>query len=610
MNQGNLHPMKYRIISLFSLLGILAFLQSCALVPQQLVKKVETRSRDSTVYLKSHSGKPEILGSGFFVDKDKIATNIHVVGQPGPIFAKLRSKETVLAFTIKGIAAFDVKNNLVILQLSDEGTPLPIGDSDTVHIDESVTVTGYTNGKFNAKTGTIDSIEKSDKWFWMKVATTEQSSGGPVLNKQGEVIGINVGYGDDFHNYVIPSNALKVLLAKTVLQEPLVEWQKREYIRAEVHNFQGEQKLDVKEYKNAIDEFGETITLNPEHFRASYRRGVAKFYRNDYAGALDDSTHAIKLNPKYARAYKGRCIMLCKLGDIELERGDKETARKFYFEGIGEFDKYIQLNKSDTVHASAAHKDYKLGRNSTVRVMSVSGRFAAGSGFFVDTDMIATNIHNVSRQGLKFVKLTDKKTIWEVTGVTAFNVDHDLVILKINGEGIPLPIGNSNLIRKGQLVVAVGYPDGKYKVTTGKVKAIRNSDKWISTTAKIAKGNSGGPLLNDNGKVIGINTRGDKYSASPSNILTELLESSKTVEPLSIWQKRDHIRACAYYFEGESKYFEGGFNKAIELFDKAILHNPNFLLAYRYRGYAKKALGYTDNADKDFKKARELESKK
>ena len=118
--------MKYSIKSLFILLVIFGFILSCAQAPQQVAENTLAptenlaikKAEGSTVLLVSRNGKSEPLGSGFFVDKDKIATNIHVVAQPGPIFAKLSDKEQTIS--IEGVAAYDVKNNLVILKLSGE----------------------------------------------------------------------------------------------------------------------------------------------------------------------------------------------------------------------------------------------------------------------------------------------------------------------------------------------------------------------------------------------------------------------------------------------------------------------------------------------------------
>ena len=684
--------MKYRIITFLSLLVTLGFLLSCAQTPQQIAEKTldpttdiaTQKAKDSTVRLVSRVGKSKTLGSGFFVDTDKIATTIHVVAQPGPIFVKLSGKERTLA--VKGIAAFDVKNNLVILKLSGEGTPLPLGNSDAVQTNESVSVVGYPYRQYEAAVGAIDSIQKSDKWFRMKIATPRGTSGGPMLNSKGQVIGINVGYGDDTHSYAIPSGALKELLSQSESLELLKEWRKRNHVRAEVHHSQGVAKFAAEGHKNAIVDFDKAIELNPEHVRAYYKRGKAKYHINDYVGAIDDCTHAIKLNPEHARAYNGRgvakiklgdsklddgdeekarylyqeaiddgtqaitidpkdagfysnrgvakfklgesksdgrdakkarhlyqeaiadltqaikidpdnaraynnrSVVRCKLGDTESAHGDAKKARRLYYEGIADYDKSIQLKYPED-DALIARIESEKGRASTVRVTcwsGVSNKISSGSGFFVDTDKIATNIHVIDGPGPVFAKLMDKETIWEVVGVIAFDVEYDLIVLKLSGEGTPLPLGNSDVVQRGEPVVAVGYPGGKYKVTTGNVHGIRNSDKLLGTTAEISNGNSGGPLLNDKGKVIGINTRSEKYSfAVPSNILKELLTRPVSPEPLTQWQKQDLIRAYAHHGEGENRFDAGDYAKAIINFDNAILHNPKYIRAYNWRGRAK-----------------------
>ncbi len=201
----------------------------------------------------------------------------------------------------------------------------------------------------------------------------------------------------------------------------------------------------------------------------------------------------------------------------------------------------------------------------------------------------------------------DKETIYEVVGVTAFDVEYDLVVLELSGEGTPLPLGDSNKVQIGDPVVAVGYPSGKYKVTAGNVHGIRNSDNLIGTTAKISVGNSGGPLLNDKGEVIGINSRTGKYSlAVPSNILKALLTRTGSPEPLAQWQKRDKIQASVYYREGEARFNDGEYTKAITHFDNAILHNPKHVYAYNWRGRAKYQLGKSKAEQGDVSEAQKL----
>ena len=102
------------------------------------------------------------------------------------------------------------------------------------------------------------------------------------------------------------------------------------------------------------------------------------------------------------------------------------------------------------------------------------------AAFFVAPDKIATNIHVVAHPGPVFIKSPDKKNIWTVEGVTAFDVKNDLALLKIAGEdGTSSLLGDSDAVGVGDTVIATGYPGGTYKVTKGVVHRVRSNDKWL-----------------------------------------------------------------------------------------------------------------------------------
>ena len=90
-----------------------------------------------------------------------------------------------------------------------------------------------------------------------------------------------------------------------------------------------------------------------------------------------------------------------------------------------------------------------------------------GSGFFVGKNLIATNIHVVAGTTSVSGKLIETQTEFVVEGVAAFDPKNDLVILKIVGEGTPFPLGDSNLVKSGDIVQAIGYPNRKYTLTEG-----------------------------------------------------------------------------------------------------------------------------------------------
>ena len=238
----------------------------------------------------------------------------------------------------------------------------------------------------------------------------------------------------------------------------------------------------------------------------------------------------------------------------------------------------------------------------------IEGEFGVASGFFVDRDKIVTNIHVVAYPGVIFASAFDKKTIWTVEGITAFDAKNDLVILKVAGEGVPFPLADSDTVKIGDTIIAVGYPDGKYKMTKGRIYRMRSNDKWIQMRIKLSGGNSGGPVQNSQGQVIGIVSGVETpYSyAIPSNALRVLLTRSGPIEPLTQWRKRGQIRAYYFSVQGQTKYIDNRYDEAITDFDKAIKLNPKKGDAYYNRGLAKFRLGEIQFARGDAEKAQAL----
>ena len=135
----------------------------------------------------------------------------------------------------------------------------------------------------------------------------------------------------------------------------------------------------------------------------------------------------------------------------------------------------------ETFEKAAVPTATDRAKESTVRIVggNLSG-LGVGTGFFVDKDKIVTNVHVVSQPGLYFAKLIDKGPVWGIEGVTAFDIKNDLVVLKIAGEGTPLPLGKSDTVQIGELVATVGFPDGKYSVTEGTIHSIWQKKQMVS----------------------------------------------------------------------------------------------------------------------------------
>jgi serine protease Do len=150
-------------------------------------------------------------------------------------------------------------------------------------------------------------------------------------------------------------------------------------------------------------------------------------------------------------------------------------------------------------------------------------RRGAGTGFIIDPDgSILTNEHVIDGMERIIVKLSDGRSLrGRVIGA---DPDTDIALVKIDGQqGLPVaPLGDSSTLRMGEWVCAIGNPLGyEHTVTVGVVSYVGRKlfdaslDNYIQTDAAINFGNSGGPLINSRGAVIGINAA---ISSRASNI--------------------------------------------------------------------------------------------
>ena len=138
-----------------------------------------------------------------------------------------------------------------------------------------------------------------------------------------------------------------------------------------------------------------------------------------------------------------------------------------------------------------------------------------GSGFIISADgYVLTNHHVVDGADEVKVTLPDRREL--TAKVVGSDQQYDVALLKVEAKGLPtVRIGNSASLKPGQWVVAIGSPLGlDHSVTAGIVSAVGRSASaeqryvpFIQTDVAINQGNSGGPLLNTRGEVVGINSQ-------------------------------------------------------------------------------------------------------
>lgn len=206
--------------------------------------------------------------------------------------------------------------------------------------------------------------------------------------------------------------------------------------------------------------------------------------------------------------------------------------------------------------ASPAVVEINVVQPTFSRFRSAVPQQSQGSGFLVDAEgHIFTNYHVVQDAATISVTLWDGQTLdAQIAGTSPAD---DLALLKVDPQAVkgitPLPLGDSGAAKPGQMAIALGSPFGlENTITVGVVSGVNRSRSsvlgrpitgMIQTDASLNPGNSGGPLLNSRGEVIGINTAIEASAsgatgvgfAVPVNtakdVLAQLLQSTTVKRP-------------------------------------------------------------------------------
>lgn len=175
-----------------------------------------------------------------------------------------------------------------------------------------------------------------------------------------------------------------------------------------------------------------------------------------------------------------------------------------------------QIPKTDTKSLEDIVED---AENAIFRIDALEQGISKGfgTGFFVNSSGVGVSNYHVLSPGSQWQIKLKNGEVYEVTEVLESNKDLDYVIFTTNAQNVSfLPIA-SQLPRKGQDIFVIGNPQGfEFSVTKGIVSGIRNynssegivseGDDYIQIDAPISSGNSGGPVFNMNGEVVGITT--------------------------------------------------------------------------------------------------------
>ncbi len=247
-----------------------------------------------------------------------------------------------------------------------------------------------------------------------------------------------------------------------------------------------------------------------------------------------------------------------------------------------------------------------------------------GTGFIVDKQgIIITNFHVLFGAQNPFIKLKDSRS-YPLNKVIYKDTLRDLIILKIEPQKdlTSLTLGDSDNLSIGEKVYCIGNPVGlEFSLSDGLLSGIRTYDnlKYLQFSAPISNGNSGSPLLNSSGEVIGLVTFGltalhldvpiaqNLNFALASNEIKPYLNLSTQLPTLKEIISQAKSSERYYLFKGNEAYLQKNYSQAIDYFNQAIQLNPNLAVAYTKRGNVYYELGNLNQALQDYNKAIQLD---
>jgi regulator of sirC expression with transglutaminase-like and TPR domain len=200
------------------------------------------------------------------------------------------------------------------------------------------------------------------------------------------------------------------------------------------------------------------------------------------------------------------------------------------------------------------------------------------------------------------------------TEIVGVDVERDVLIAKLESvDKFPsIPLGNSDNIKVGEKIYAIGSPMGlENTISEGLVSGYRTSvgeleKAFIQITASLSPGSSGGAVLNSKGELIGISNMGLRGGQN-LNFAIPINEVQNVT--LGSYTDKMKMDALNYFYQGKNLYEQGNNEEALTYYTKFLEVFPNDHKGYNYRGLVYVARKKYPEAIKDFSKAIQLDAK-
>lgn len=309
-----------------ALILILCALASAAFAQGEALPELVRRIKPSAVAIETFNSRGEKLarGSGFFTAPDRVVTNRHVI--EGAYRAEIHMANGNV-YPVKGVLAVDGEGDIALLQVDvPAGVVAPLEVVRTTPQEgESVVVIGNPFGLEGSVSNGIVSAVRDIPNFGRIIQITAPispgSSGSPVVNMRGQVIGIatlQVSEGQSL-NFAIPSDRIVQLKPAqvTTLAETVAGTRRNKRANAERFYMQGLGFLARDDYQRALPYFEKAADQDPDYAEAWYQTGFCYGMLGRHADSLRASKQVVRLRPEWSATYTNMGASYFALGQYK-----------------------------------------------------------------------------------------------------------------------------------------------------------------------------------------------------------------------------------------------------------------------------------------------------
>lgn len=358
--------MKFIIPKIFVLL-ISGFAFSSIVSAQDFLPELVRRIKPSAVAIETFDAKGVTIsrGSGFFVASDKIITNRHVIEKSNRVEVHLMDGRK---FSARGVLAVDGEGDLALLQIDvpqNSVAPLPLVQVAPQE-GESIVVVGNPFGlEGSVSNGIVSAVREIPgygKIIQITAPISPGSSGSPVVNMRGQVIGVatlQAAEGQSL-NFAVPSQRISQLQVGALRSfiSLNAESQKNKRAAAQALYSQGLGILSRDDFARALTYFEKAVEIDPNYAESWYQAGFCYGMLGRHADALKASRQAAKLRPEWAETYVNIGASSFALGQykeaadayrqatkLDADNGDSQYALGLSLNKLGRTDEEILAYK-------------------------------------------------------------------------------------------------------------------------------------------------------------------------------------------------------------------------------------------------------------------------